>query len=102
MPWMIDSIFQGTVLDRCLWNCYYENAKFAIKSHGFLERVLADDFMVFKAVDAHMPDELVLSCLEDCQAELYAWGSVNQVVCNCGQESCHLLHHRHPCVGNVK
>ena len=97
-----DSVFQGTVLGPCLWNCFYEDARLAIRAHGFLEYVFADDLMAFKPFDTNLPDAVVLSRLEGCQAELHAWGLANQVVFDADKEGFHILHRRHPWGNNFK
>ena len=46
---MTNMVYQGTVWGPCLWNCYFADARFAIRGAGFTEIVYADDINAFKA-----------------------------------------------------
>ncbi len=91
MP-LTDSVFQGTVLGPPLWNQHFADAKSAVRKHGFIETVYADDMNAFKRILRQTPFHGAQAELRQCQSELHLWGDGNRVTFDSGKESFHVIH----------
>jgi hypothetical protein len=84
-------VFQGTVLGPPLWNIFFEDAGDAIHEMHFEDIRYADDLNAYRIFPSTMPNSKLLETLKLCQAELHAWGDANQVMCDSGFESLHII-----------
>ena len=84
---LFNMVFQGTVWGPALWNCFFEDARFAINAEGFDEVVFADDCNAFKAYSRQVSNDIILEDLRDCQASLHRWGLANQACFDPAKES---------------
>ena len=66
-------VYQGTVLGPPLWNIYYADAAIAVKVHGFLEIVFADDLNCFKDFGIHISNSELHEEMRRCQQEPHKW-----------------------------
>ena len=83
---MTNMVYQGTVWGPCLWNCYFADARFAIRDAGFIEIVYADDLNAFKMFGNWQDNEMIMNELIDVQRELHHWGAANRVVFDASKE----------------
>ena len=84
-------VYKETVLGPPLWNIYYADAAIAVKVHGFLEIVFADDLNCFKDFGIHISNSELHEEMRRCQQELHKWGRANQVSFDPSKESMHVL-----------
>lgn len=84
-------VYQGKVLGPLLWNIYYADAAIAVKVHGFLEIVFADDLNCFKDFWIHISNSDLHEEMRRCQQELHKRGKANQVSFDPSKESTHVL-----------
>ena len=89
-------VFQGTVWGPILWNCFFEDARLAIRTSGFQEVVFADDLNSCKTYEARTSDAYIMNDLESCQLELHRWGEGNQVVFDASKEGLFIIDARRP------
>ncbi len=86
---LANSVFQGTVLGPPLWNVFYADASFPVRSLGFVETVFADDFNCWKGFGKDgLPT--MLKCeieMRGAQRELHRWGQANRVAFDPSKES---------------
>ena len=90
-----NSVFQGTVWGPKLWNCFYSDSRTAVRKHGFIESIFADDLNAFKAFPSYMSNCDVRMEIERVQTSLHAWGAANQARFDQGKEKFAMLHRGH-------
>ena len=93
---LADSVFQGTVLGPPLWNTFYADASRAIRRHGFIETIFADDFNCWVALAKSVDEVDAVLILSECQYSLHAWGAANQVSFDPLKESFAVLRREKP------
>ena len=89
-------VFQGTVWGPCLWNTFFGDSAWAIRSEGFELVIFADDLNAFKTFALGTPEETIFAEMRSCQAELHQWGVANQVIFDAGKEHMAILSHFEP------
>ena len=87
----LNMVYQGTVLGPPLWNIYYADAAIAVKLHGFLEIVFADDLNCYKDFGLSTANSKLHAQMRQCQGELHKWGRANQVSFDPSKESMHVF-----------
>jgi hypothetical protein len=95
-------IFQGTVLGPMLWNCFYADAKVAVRSVDFEEIVFADDLNAMREHSGNASNAEILAGVEKCQSALHEWGKANSVVFDASKESMHVISRTKATPGSFK
>ena len=88
---MSNMVYQGTVWGPAFWNCFYRDAKDAIRKSDFTEIIYADDLNAFKAYENRTSNETIFSDMYDVQGNLQRWGRANRVSFDAAKESFHII-----------
>ena len=86
-----DMVYQGTALGPQLWNIFFEDAAYAVRSHGFNEIIYADDLNAYRAYPLKTPNAAIKEASRRCQGGLHTWAVPNQVTFDAAKESHHIL-----------
>jgi hypothetical protein len=70
---------------------FYEDVRKAIEELFFEEIVYADDLNAFRELPGSTNNGQIISTMQNCQADVHAWGRANQVAFDPGKESMHVL-----------
>ena len=88
---MNNMVYQGTVWGPPLWNCFYKDARSAIRAVDFTEIVYADDLNAFKAYPNINCNNRISEEIKAVQSELHSWGRANRVEFDESKESMHII-----------
>ena len=88
---LMNMVYQGTVTGPILWNLFFEDARLAINECVFEEVVYAYDLNAYSIFPSDTDNDIIKTCMCDCQQELHKWGLANQVAFDAGKESQHVL-----------
>ena len=99
---LMHMVYQGTVTGPILWNVFFEDARHAINEYLFTEVVYADDLNAYRIFPSDTNNDIMKTCIRNCQQELHKWGAANQVEFDAGKESQHVLSVSDPSGSNFK
>ena len=93
--YLVDSIFQGTVLGPSLWNIFFHDVTEPASWRGGEPAMFADDLSVFKTYPADFPNIEVVADLSKTRDDVHKWGYRNRVEFDAQKEHIVILHPMH-------
>ena len=93
--YLVDSIFQGTVLGPSLWNIFFHDVTEPASWRGGEPAMFADDLSVFKTYPADFPNIEAVADLSKTRDDVHKWGYRNRVEFDAQKEHIVILHPMH-------